>query len=287
MGRLSRIQAYNAVTRFTIPKRSNMFVFLSKFLPLLIYPLGLACIVIILALVFSKHPRIRTVMLWTALVILWIGGNRWVSSSLTRSLETRYLPPETFPAVDMIVVLGGGTESNAPPRQGVEINGAGDRMLQAARLYREDVAPKILLSGGNITWLGNRPSTPAEEMQEILLFMGVPQDALVLQSESQNTYEDALYSAEILRSEGIERIVLVTSAAHMPRSVALFEKQGIEVIPAPADFAVPDYAWQELWHGSFGSNLINLIPNTGALSQTTSSLKEYIGLLVYRLRGWI
>lgn len=264
-----------------------MFVFFSKFLPLLIYPLGLACIVIILALVFSKHQRVRTVMLWTALVILWVGGNRWVSSSLTRSLETRYLPPEVFPAVEMIVVLGGGTESNAPPRQGVEINGAGDRMLQAARLYREGVAPKILLSGGNITWLGNRPSTPAEEMQEILLFMGVPQDALVLQTESQNTYEDALYSAEILRSEGIERIVLVTSAAHMPRSAALFEKQGIEVIPAPADFSVPDYAWQELWHGSFGSKLINLIPNTGALSQTTSSLKEYIGLLVYRLRGWI
>ncbi len=265
----------------------DMFVFLSKFLPLLVYPLGLACIFIILALVLSKHPRMRSAALWVALLVLWISGNRWVSSSLTRSLETRYLAPETIPAVEAIVVLGGGTESSGPPRSGVEINGAGDRLLQAVRLYREGVAPKIYLSGGNITWLGNRPSTPAEEMQEILLFIGVPQDALVLQTNSQNTYEDALYTSDLLRAQGINRIVLVTSASHMPRSVGLFEKQGIEVIPAPADFSVPDYAWQDLWQGSFGSQVINLIPNAGALSQTTASLKEYIGLLVYSLRGWI
>ena len=85
----------------------DMFVFLSKFLPLLVYPLGLACIFIILALVLSKHPRMRYAALWVALLVLWIGGNRWVSSSLTRSLETRYLAPETIPAVEAIVVLGG------------------------------------------------------------------------------------------------------------------------------------------------------------------------------------
>ncbi|MHB1385484.1 MAG: YdcF family protein, partial [Bellilinea sp.] len=106
----------------------DMFVFLSKFLPLLVYPLGLACIFIILALVLSKHLRMRYAALWVALLVLWIGGNRWVSSSLTRSLETRYLAPETIPAVEAIVVLGGGTESSGPPRSGVEINGAGDRL---------------------------------------------------------------------------------------------------------------------------------------------------------------
>lgn len=264
-----------------------MFVFLSKFLPLLVYPLGLAFILVILSLVLDRHRRLRKAFLWTALAVIWLGGNRWVASSLTRSLEQQYSAPQTIPQVEIIVVLGGGTESFGPPRQGVELNGAGDRLLQAARLYREGAASKILLSGGNITWLGNRPSTPAEEMQEIMLFLGVPQDALVLQTKSQNTYEDALYSAEILRANGIDRILLVTSAAHMPRSVALFEHQGFEVIPVPADYAVPDYAWEDLWRGSIGSQLINLIPNSGALNQTTSSLKEYIGLLVYWLRGWL
>lgn len=264
-----------------------MFVFLSKFLPLLIYPLGLACVLIILALVFSKRRRVRTAALWAALIVLWLGGNRWVSSSLTRSLETQYRPPETFPKVEAIVVLGGGTESSGSPRSGVELNGAGDRLLQAARLYREGAAPTVLLSGGNITWLGNRPSTPAEEMEEILLFLGVPQEALVLQTKSQNTYEDAVYSAEILRAKGIEEVILVTSAAHMPRSVALFEKQGIKVIPAPADFNVPDYEWQNLWQGNFATQVINFLPNAGSISQTTSSLKEYIGIWVYKLRGWL
>lgn len=264
-----------------------MFVFLSKFLPLLIYPLGLACLLIILALVFSKHRRLRTAVLWAALALLWLGGNRWVSSSLTRSLETQYLPPATYPKVEAIVVLGGGTESSGSPRSGVELNGAGDRMIQAVRLYREGAAPTILLSGGNITWLGNRPSTPAEEMEEILLLMGVPQDALILQTKSQNTQEDAAYSAQILRARGIDEVILVTSAAHMPRSVALFEKQGIKVIPAPADFNVPDYEWEGLWRGNFATQMINFLPNAGSLSQTTSSLKEYIGLWVYKLRGWI
>lgn len=264
-----------------------MFVFFSKFLPLLVYPLGLACVLIILALVIKKHPGFRTAVLWAALAILWLGGNRWVSSSLARSLETQYLPPETYPKVDAIVVLGGGTESYGAPRSGVELNGAGDRLIQAARLYREGVSSTLLLSGGNITWLGGRPSTPAEEMKEILVFMGIPEEALVLQTKSQNTQEDALYSAEILRSRGIDEVILVTSAAHMPRSVGLFEKQGIKVIPAPADFNVPDYEWEDLWHGSAASQIINFLPNAGSLSQTTSSLKEYIGLLVYKLRGWL
>jgi len=68
-----------------------MFVFLSKILPQLVYPLGLGCLLIILALILSKHRRLRTAALWAALAILWLGGNRWISSSLARSLETQYL----------------------------------------------------------------------------------------------------------------------------------------------------------------------------------------------------
>jgi uncharacterized SAM-binding protein YcdF (DUF218 family) len=264
-----------------------MFVFLSKFLPLLVYPIGLTCLLILIALIFSEKRRVRNTFMGLALIMLWVGGNRWVSASLVRSLETKIIPPVTIPAADMIVVLGGGTESYGPPRAAVELNGAGDRVLYAARLYREGIAPRLLLSGGNITWLGSRPSTPAEEMKEVLVFMGIPEDALWLQPNSQNTYEDALFSARMLKEEGIKRIVLVTSAMHMPRSAALFEKQGIEVIPAPADFAVPDYAWQDLWNGDFPAQVINLLPNVGALSQTTNALKEYFGLWMYSLRGWL
>jgi len=264
-----------------------MFVFLSKFLPLLVYPLGLACVLILVALIFSNSRVVRNLCMWGALIILFVGGNRWVSNSLARSLEEKIMPVLPVPQADMIVVLGGGTESYGPPRAAVELNGAGDRVLYAARLYRDGVAPRILLSGGNITWLDNRPSTPAEEMKEVLIFLGVPESALVLQTQSQNTREDALFSSQMLKDEGINRIILVTSAMHMPRSKALFEKLRIEVIPAPADYSVPDYVWQDLWHGDFPAQVINLLPGVGSLSQTTAALKEYLGYWMYQLQGWI
>ena len=264
-----------------------MFVFLSKLLPLLVYPLGLACLLLILAIFLRTPNRLKNVVIGVALFLLCVGGNRWVAYSLTRSLETQYLPTETLPRAEVIVVLGGGTESSGPPRQMVEINGAGDRILYAANLYRQGAAPHILLSGGNITWLSSRPTTPAVEMEEILLFIGIPKEALWLQPESQNTYEDALYTAKILKERGIDQIILVTSAQHMPRSVRLFEAQGLEVIPAPADYDVPDFVWEGLWKADFATQFIYLFPTAGYLSMTTSSLKEYLGMLVYSLQGWL
>ena len=264
-----------------------MFVFLSKFLPLLVYPLGMACILIVLGLVLWKKPRLQKSLILIALSILILAGNRWVAFGLTRGLESQYRPPEQIPQVEAIVVLGGGTEAGASPRSAVEVNGAGDRVIQAARLYREGVAPVVLLSGGSITWLSDRPSTPASEMSELMLFFGVPQDALWLQPDSQNTHEDALFSARILHDHGIQKIVLVTSAQHMPRSVALFEAQGLEVVPAPVDYSISDYEWRELWQFKPAAVLINLLPSAGNLNMTTNCLKEYLGIFIYRLQGWM
>lgn len=264
-----------------------MFVFLSKFLPLFVYPLGLACLFLFAALIFRKHERwFRTAVL-IALAVLLIGSNRFVSYSLARSLEWRYLPSEELPSADAIVLLGGGTGSAQYPRPMVDLNSAGDRVIYAGALYKEGKAPHILLSGGTISWLGSSSSTPAEDMAQIMDLMDIPQDVLWLQEKSQNTYEDALYSAEILQKHGIDRVILVTSAMHMPRSVKLFEHQGIEVIPAPTDFGVTQSGWAELTQGNPLDLLVMYMPSVSSLSQTTSVLKEYFGLFVYHLRGWI
>ncbi|KPL82719.1 hypothetical protein SE15_11660 [Thermanaerothrix daxensis] len=263
-----------------------MFVFLSKFLPLFVYPLGLACVFLIVALL-RKSTRSKQILTASALLVLWLGGNRWVAYSLARSLEWRYLPPAEIPSAEVIVVLGGGTEAPSYPRRFVEINGAGDRVLFAARLYKQGKAPHLLLSGGYISWLSQRGSTPAEEMADLMQLIGIPNEALWLQPRSQNTYEDALYSAEILRAKGIRKIILVTSAQHMPRSVALFEHQGFEVIPAPTDYTVTESNWQDLWQPNLASQIINLLPTADNLGLTTSSLKEYLGILIYHLQGWL
>ena len=73
----------------------------------------------------------------------------------------------------------------------------------------------------------------------------------------------------------------------MPRSVAVFQKQGCEVIAAPTDFVVTEAAWEKLWHPNVEEFLINLIPSYSNLSTLTKSIKEYFGLLIYQMQDYL
>jgi uncharacterized SAM-binding protein YcdF (DUF218 family) len=263
-----------------------MFLFLSKLLPIFFYPLGLAVSLLVAALLLRHSPRWRGICMLVCLGILLIASNTWVPALLTRSLEWQYLPLETYPPEKVIVVLGGSTASAQYPRQIVEISGAGDRILYAAYLYHQGVAPNLLLTGGYIPWMNERQA-PANDMAEILGMLGVPEGALWYETESRNTYENARFTRQILAQKGIDRIILVTSAMHMPRAVGLFEKQGFEVIPAPADYNITQADWERLWEPNLTTQLFNLLPSVGNLSDTTSALKEYVGILFYGLQGWL
>jgi uncharacterized SAM-binding protein YcdF (DUF218 family) len=262
-----------------------MFVFLSKFLPLFTYPAGLVCVLLVLGLILRGHKRLQTALMAAALAVVLICGNRWVAVSLVRSLEWRYLPPAQIPPAAAIVLLGGGTDAPLPPRPGVEVNSAGDRVIYAARLFQEGKAAHLLVSGGAIPWQGPNKTSPAEDMAVLLGELGVPQQALWLQGRSQNTYEDALYSSQMLKAQGITQAILVTSAQHMPRSVVLFESQGIQVIPAPCDYSVTFADWDALIHPNWQTFLINLMPSDSNLRATSGALKEYLGMAVYALAG--
>lgn len=262
-----------------------MFVFLSKFLPGLIYPLGLACVLIFASLWLRRRWGWQRALLVLALTLLWLGGNRWVALSLARSLEWRYLPPAEIPSAEVIVVLGGGTQPQEYPRSQVEVNEAGDRLIYAAWLYRQGKAPAVLVSGGLLDW-SPRHRAPAADMAALLEFMGVPPEAIWQQPDSRNTYEDALYCARLLRQKGIGRILLVTSAAHMPRSVLLFQAQGLEVVPLPTDFQATARGGDE-GGADWRAILVGLIPSADNLALTTRILKEYLGILIYGLRGWL
>lgn len=262
-----------------------MFTFLSKFLPDFVYPVGLACILLIVGLVLWKRRSVAKKIVIASLVVLWLGGNRWVALTLMRSLEWQYLPPEQIPQADVIVTLGGGTQPLDYPRQIVEVESAGDRVLYAAWLYKQGAAERILLSGGYLHW-HEYITTPAGEMAQILVALGVPEDAILLEADSRNTYENAVYAREILGELGVNKIILVTSAWHMPRSVAVFEKQGFEVIPAPTDYTVTQTVWHELISPDLTTILLDFMPSADSLSKTTMILKEYIGMFIYKLRGW-
>ena len=156
-----------------------MFVFLSKFLPIFVYPIGLVIILLVVAILLRKKPRWMTTCVVLALAVLWLGGNSWISTSLVRSLEWKYLPPEQLPQAEVIVLLGGGTQSEIFPRSTVELNGAGDRVFYAAWLYHQGVADHLLLTGGDIDWYATH-NTPAEDMAFVLELLGVPREVLWL-----------------------------------------------------------------------------------------------------------
>ncbi len=262
-----------------------MFVFLSKILPPLIYPVGLACVFLIVALVFYQRPRLGRIAILVSFLLLWLGGNRLVAYQLAKSLEWQYLPLKEVPKVEVMVVLGGGTLAANPPRLMAEINGAGDRLIYAARLYREGKAEKLLLSGGGIEWYTPASANPAAEMADLLEMLGVPAEAMILEDRSQNTLQNAQYTSAILAQMGVRRVLLVTSAMHMPRSVRVFERQGLEVIPAPTDYTVTQIGWQTMTRPTWVNVVLNLIPNADNLSLTTRALKEIIGTTVYEWVG--
>ncbi len=262
-----------------------MFLFLSKFLPIFIYPLSLAGMLLLAALLLrSEKWRKRLVVL--AFLLIWLGGNHFVSAAVVRSLEWQYLPPEEMPVAEAIVILGGGTVAAEYPRSTVEIEDAGDRVLYGARLFKEGRAPLVVVTGGNLPW-SVAESDGARTMLDILALMGIPENAVLLESVSANTYENALYTRELLEPLGITRIILVTSAMHMPRSVPLFENQGFEVIPAPTDFHVTRTSIDKPFSESWPQWVFAIFPGSHSLNELTLALKEYIGIWIYDLRGWL
>ena len=114
-------------------------------------------------------------------------------------------------------------------------------------------------------------------MRDILAVMGVPARDMLLENQSRNTHDNALYCAILLKAKGIQRVLLVTSAFHMRRAQALFEKQGLIVVPAPTDF-------QRIVSNS---TVPGVLPQVGNLSRTTHALHELVGYWVYRWRGWL
>lgn len=263
-----------------------MSIYLSKLLPELVYPLGLALILLIISIFLIRRNRLQVAVILAAILLLWLGSNHWTAMGLARSLEWQYFPPAVVPRADIIILLGGGTEAHEFPRPLVELNGAGDRVLYAAALYKQGAAPRILVSGGSFEKPAPQ-SSPAEEAHQVLLMLGVPSEAMWLETESRNTHENAVNSWEMLAPMGLNKVLLVTSASHMPRAVPLFREQGFEVTPMPTDYLVTRAGWHQLSQPDLFQQIMNLTPSAGDLAVTTRILKEYLGMFYYGLKGWL
>lgn len=170
-----------------------MFLFLSKILPLFLYPLGLACLLLFIALIISWKQLSRSQLpIALALIVLLVSSNGWMQNFLVRSLEGQNIPTE-LPNADAIVLLGGATKSATKPRPMVDVSEQGDRVLYAAKLYLEKKAPIIIASGGRIDW--NSAGQPeAADMAQLLEMMGVPKNAIVQEPDSLMRLSRAVFN---------------------------------------------------------------------------------------------
>lgn len=233
---------------------------------------------------FWRQPKVALAAIFLALLVLVLGSNHGVAIGLVRSLESQNIPAGELPSAAAIVVLGGGTKPAFPPRPWVDLSEEGDRALYGAMLYRQGKAPWLILSGGRIPWQGDAPPE-SSDMAAIAQAMGVPSRAILQDPRSLNTYENGVNVRKILDDQGIaRRVLLVTSALHMPRSRLIFQHQGIDAIAAPTDFLVTE---QDLNQTSLQASLLDLLPDVDELQRSTRALREYVGLAVYRLRGWL
>ena len=271
-----------------------MFVYLSKFLPYLVYPAGIITILVLAGLIFCRSAKAKNRLLWLILLFVFAAGNKMPGAFLIRKLEQAYPVYDGTEKADAIVVLGGGTVTKADPRPIVEVNGAGDRILYAAKLYHDGAADLILAGGSYIKWRDgqveteNGVSSPASEIAELMTdLLDIPEEAILVQDRSVNTYEEAVEDALILKEQGLNKIILVSSATHMRRAVPLFEKQGLEVIPAPTDFSFSDQEWENMLRFDGATAYTFFVPTVSSMETLQNALKEYLGYFIYHLRGWI
>ena len=217
-----------------------MFLYLSKLLPIFLYPFGLSILASLLGLVLQRHRRLSRTLSLVACGLLVSFSVSPASTALLGSLERQY--PEVgigaSPDSQAIVVLGGMVKSPSQSHRNSGFTDASDRLMHAFRLFRARKAPFILISGGNIQILGGRDRIPeAQAASQLLQEWGVPPEAILIEDSSRNTHENAVNSLLLLTSRGLRNdILLVTSASHMPRAVGVFRKAGFQVTATPTDF---------------------------------------------------
>jgi uncharacterized SAM-binding protein YcdF (DUF218 family) len=239
--------------------------------PLFLPPAVFVLLVLVGILLAWRWRRIGLTVAWGSAVTLYLLATPLVGSRLLATQQTE--PPLDAVAArsaqaGAIVVLSGdqhrlqidyGSETVGPITL--------ERLRRAARLQRDTDLP-LMVSGGLLPQHAmSNAATMTEALQEDLKVPVRWQEA-----RSRTTHENAAFSAEILRAQGISKVILVTSAWHMPRAVQAFRAQGIEPIAAPTGFAVPgDFEWA------------HLLPSPSGLQASQWALHEMLGRLWYRL----
>ncbi|WP_411821672.1 YdcF family protein [Leptospira sp. 'Mane'] len=256
----------------------SIFFLLSKVLTVFLYPLPLFFIFSFLFLFVLRGFR-QKVGFFLLIFFLGVFSTSFLANALVRSLEKSYPPVtiESLPKSDAVIVLGGMIQTISSVKERPELTDSADRLLDAVRIYKAGKAKKILFTGGSGLLFANQ-YREADLANRILLDLGIPKEDILLERESRNTYENATESAKIITANGFKDIILVTSAFHFRRASGCFAKQRIGFYAFPTDYR----------SFSTDSNAFDLwVPSPGFLELSTLAVKEWVGIFVYELKGYL
>lgn len=255
-----------------------MFFFFSKVLTFLVSPM-----VWFLALMLwglkTKDERRKKKLFISALIVIYVCSNSFIVDELARAWEPvtpdYYLSDEKY---DVAIILG-GIGSIDERQNKLDFGWGGDRLFQTLELYHRGRVKNIMFSGGSGSI---RYPTHKEGMyvKKYLRTIHIPDSVILIENESKNTHENAAFSKKILDSLNFKgSILLVTSAFHMPRALACFKKEGFtNVTPYLTNrMSGPRrFDWDHC-----------LIPNPNAMEGLNMLIHEWIGYIVYKVKGYV
>ncbi len=247
----------------------------------LLLPEGLLLLLLVASLLAVSGGRRRVAMTLGAagLAVYAVSAAPVFAAWLAGTLERQHpiVDIAKVPRAEVAIVLGGAVQPAAPPRLSVELTESSDRVWHAVRLYRAGRIERIIVVGGNMPWSAN-VEPEAQAIKTLMIDWGVPEAAISVGPRSRNTRENALEAAALLRERPAGRILLVTSAMHMPRSLAVFSAAGLAVEPSVCDIRATDH---------ITGTVLDWLPSARAFWVTSEAAREWLGLLAYRLRGWL
>jgi uncharacterized SAM-binding protein YcdF (DUF218 family) len=257
----------------------HMFFTLSKIFWLIAEPVTLATWVGVLGVMLglTRFARAGRLLMGGAILALAAGVLTPLSALLLRPLEDRFPgPPSDMPTPAGIIVLGGAVETARSQARGqVYLTPDAARLTAGAELARRYPAAKLVYTGG---WGGllSVGEPEAVEAKKLWLTLGVPPDRMTFESRSRNTWENALFTRDLVKPKKGETWLLVTSAYHMPRAAGIFHHIGFDVVPYPVNYR------------TFGDERDFRLTSSNMIERVImldSGIREWIGLLAYWLTG--
>lgn len=254
-----------------------MFFILSKILSFFIRPLTWVIGLIILS-IWLKNKAWQKRCLLTGLILLMFFSNQYIANRVMVWWEADPVPFSEIDNYDVAIVFSGVTKGSKTPRDRVYFSEGADRITHTLQLYNEGKVKQIIVSGG-LGFQQVEKSIAADRLKSFLIMAGVPDSVITVEPDAVNTYENAVKTAEILRSKfPNQKYLLVTSAFHMKRSRLCLEKQGIEFDTFPAGYLTdrPSFNFDDL-----------IIPSAFAIGKWETIIKECVGIVMYKVMGYI